>query len=154
VPTKIAALSADSEFWEVVRKVAPRPALATTNSSTYPVSPVKVALGDLNADTIGPLPVPPFNAKTGDEWSYNGSITSVNGYAIHETGTVPSGSGTIADAKNWETVVNQATHKSVPYRPAAGISDQRALLGAQVASDAALTAHPYSGPRVKVPTHG
>lgn len=158
VPTKIASLSADSEFWEVIRKVAPRPALATTNSATYPVSPVKTSLGllatEIGTTTINPLPVPPFHSKTGDEWSYNGSITSVNGYAVHETGDTPSGAGTIADAKNWETILSQPTNKPVAFRPAAGISDQRALLGAQAASDSALTAHPYSGPRVRVPTHG
>lgn len=166
VPAAMAGVDADSEYWEIITKVRPRPGLNTNpNKPVYPVSPVQTSTGVVHEGTLAPLPRPPFNNSQGRGWSYNTSITSVNGYAIRERGDHVSGSGTIIDRRNWETqVITEDTggpihvrpgqHKTYQYRPGRGITDQRALHAALAAADSVLMAHPYSGPRVKVGTHG
>lgn len=155
IPTKIAALEADSNYWEVISKVRARPGLAKTNSTAYPVSPVKASIGNLDdTGALEALPKPPFSGSQGYQWSYNASITSVNGYALRESGAEVSGTGTTISGKNWEVVQGRVAAQSAQYTPAKGITDQRALAAAQAAADSVLLAHPYSGPRVVVPTHG
>lgn len=152
----IARLEADSEYWEVVTKVRPRPGLNTDPAKpVYPVSPVKASTGVVENGVLAPLPKPPFANAQGHSWSYNTAITSVNGYAVKESGDAVSGSGTIVDRRNWEhQVFSNPRHEAIEYRPGLGITDQRSLLAAQAAADSVLMAHPYSGPRVAVETHG
>jgi hypothetical protein len=164
VPTKICALEADSNYWEIITKVKPKPSLSTV-VNPYPLSPIKVSVGSVEGGVLAPLPKPPFTNSQGYQWSYNSAITSVNGLSIKETTAAVSGSGTVIDPKNWEKVtshggggstiytITSATHL-VEYFPAMGISDQAALLAAQASADSVLMAHPYSGPRVVVPTSG
>jgi hypothetical protein len=159
IPAQIAGLVADSNFWEVVTKVQPRPGLNTDPDSTpYPVSPVKVSTGVVTDGVLAPLPVPPFHNSQGNQWSYNTSITSVNAYAVSAEDTVVDGDtdGLITDRQDWEKVLTGtgASATVTEYRPARGITDQRALLAAQASADSVLMAHPYSGPRTVVPTHG
>ena len=152
VPSRIANLFADSNFWEVLVKVRPRPGLSAT-ASPYPLSPVKVSTGAVVDGVLSPLPKPPLTTSQGHQWSYNSTITSVNGLAVRETGAV-TGAGTIIDKKNWERApVTASTARVAEHLPGRGITDQRALLAAQAAADSVLQAHPYSGPRVVVPTN-
>lgn len=153
----IAGAVADSNFWQVVTKTTPKPSLVgNANHEIYPVSPVKASLGVVADGVLDPLPVPPFTTGQGHQWSYNASINSTKGYAIKEPGSTVSGTGTVVDTKNWEKVLvsTVSSAKSVEYPPGKAPSDQRALLAAQASADSMLMAHPYSGPRVAVGTHG
>jgi hypothetical protein len=154
IQTKIAALIADSNFWQILSKVAPKPSLSQT-VSPYPLSPIQVSIGAVDNGVLAPLPVPPYGTAQGHQWSYNSSITSVNGLAVRETGATVTGSGTVINKSDWEHVpVSVSTPRAIDYIPVWGVTDQRALLAAQAATDSVMQAHPYSGPRVVVPTHG
>jgi hypothetical protein len=79
----------------------------------------------------------------------------VAGYAIKDaSSTVTADGGVVLDKRNWERVPDRSGRIAVEYRPGQGLTDQRALLAAQAAADSVLMGHPYSGPRVQVPTHG
>lgn len=153
-PTQIAGLQADSNFWEIITKARARPGLSSA-VNVYPLSPVKVSLGIVDNGTLTPLPKPPFSASQGHQWSYNSLIVSTKAIAVKEAGKTVTGGGTVVDRADWEKVpVSRSATRAVQYVPAWGITDQRALLAAQAAADSVLVAHPYSGPRVVVPTHG
>ncbi len=151
--TKIAALQADSNFWEVLRKVTARPGLSASRdlySNLARRSVSKVAAGALE-----PISKVPFTNSQHHQWSYNANVVSVASYAYQDgSDQVTATGGALIDDRNWERVLDASGQISSEYRPGDGITDQRALLAAQAASDSVLQAHPYSGPRVKVPTHG
>lgn len=154
IPTKIAALEADSEFWEVVTKVTARPGLSHV-AYPYPGSNVRKSIGLLDDNNVlTPLPRVPFTNSQQHAWSYNGSVTAVAALAVHETSNEITGGGTIIDSRNWEKVPASPGHAATEYRPGSGLSDQRAIAAAQAVADSVLQAHPYSGPRVTVATHG
>jgi hypothetical protein len=158
VPTRIVTLEADSNFWEVLTKVKPRPGLSTV-ANPYPLSPVLVSVGSIEAGALTPLPKPPFATSQGHQWSYNSAIASVKGLSIRGDSATVSGSGTVISNKNWERVTWRAKPQpgmppSTEFLPNRGVSDQRALLAAQASTDSVLQAHPYSGPRVVVPVSG
>ena len=153
IPTRIASMMADSNFWEVLTKVRPRPGLSTT-VSPYPTSSVRVSAGVIGDGVLSAPPRPPLTTSQGHQWSYNSLIVSVTGLAIRENATAVSGSGTVINPLNWETVPINRMGGLTEHVPKSGISDQRALLAAQAAADSVIQAHPYSGPRVVVPPHG
>lgn len=153
IPSQIAALVSDSNFWEVLTKVTARPGLGHT-ADPYPVSPVKASLGILAGDTLEPPPRVPFANSQRYRWSYNSTVTAVAAYAIRDSSaTVTANGGTVIDKRNWEKVPASNGRTATEYRPGSGLTDQRALAAAQAAADSVLQAHPYSGPRVKVETH-
>jgi hypothetical protein len=134
----IAAIVADSNYWEVVRKVRPKPGIAVSE-----VYGEKQAVLDGNGFQV--IPRPPFSGGQGYQWSYNPLITSVSGFAT-------SADGTVVDPSDWEIVINPATDRTEQYVPAKGIADQRTVLAAQASADSILVAHPYSAPRTAVTT--
>ena len=151
--TQIAALVADSNFWEVLTKVTARPGLGHT-TNPYPVSPVALSTGVVQDGVLTPPRVPFTNSQT-HRWSYNSVVTSVAAYAVRDSSkTVTAAGGTVVDKRNWEKVPANGPIPAAEYRPGSGLTDQRALAAAQAAADSVLMAHPYSGPRVKVETHG
>lgn len=153
IPTRIAAIQSDSNFWEVLRKVATRPDLKHSNT-LYQRS--KISIGSLTeTGVLEPLPKVPFINSQHHQWTYNSSITSVAAFAHRDSTTrVTATGGVLIDSRNWEKVPNPQGMIEVEYRPGSGVTDQRALLAAQAAADSVLQAHPYAGPRVQVPTHG
>ena len=142
-PARIGSLTSDSDHWEIVTKVRPRPGLSSA-AKPYSAS-IK--------DTGGALPKPPLTTSQGHQWSYNSMIVSVLGLAVRENTVAVSGSGLVTNTMNWETVPVDRMGGLTEHVPNSGISDQRALLAAQAATDSVLQAHPYSGPRVVVPTN-
>lgn len=140
----VASVTSDSDYWEVLRKVIPRPGLGH-------VSDPYAGLGS----SLVPLPQVPFSNAQTHGWSYNSLVISAAGYSISaEDGADVLPEGAVVDDENWERVPDQNGRITAEYRPAQGVSDQRTLLAAQAAADSILQAHPYSGPRVKVPTSG
>jgi hypothetical protein len=117
---------------------------------------VKASIGVVeDGDTIAPLPRVPFSNVQRHEWSYNASVASVTSYAVKDTSSkITGGGGTVVDKSNWEKVPATPGSPAVEYHPSRGLTDQRALLAAQAAADSVLQAHPYSGPRTTVQTHG
>lgn len=154
IPAPIAALVSDSDYWEVLTKVRPSPALQLSNANPYPISPVKSSIASLENGELRPLPVPPFVDNVGLAWSYNAQVTSVTGYTQSYSGaavdlTQTPGIGVDTGSADFETV---PTAKGAVTFPAPnGVLDVRAILAAQASADNALQAHPYSGPRVVVP---
>lgn len=154
IPTTIGSIEADSNFWQVLTKVAARPGLGHA-ANPYPVSPVKASLGIVQDGTLQPLPVVPFHNAQTHQWTYNSVVTSVAAYALRDSSpTVTATGGAVVDKRNWEKVPATVAGPATEYRPGSGLTDQRALAAAQAAADSVLQAHPYSGPRVKVETHG
>jgi hypothetical protein len=142
VEAKIAYIASDSHYWEIIPKVRPRPDLAGGSEDIYPRSSVGVAVA---SDALRALPTPPFSQSQGDEWTYNSSVVTVRGYALDSNGVEIA-------ANNWESVAHR--DGLTAYLPERGIADERSLTAARIASDGLLVAHPYSGTRVAVPTHG
>lgn len=153
IPTQIASVDADSNFWEILRKVAARPGL---KHSATPYQQVDLSIGLLDEKgELTAMPRVPFTNAQTHQWSYNSSITAVAAYAHRDNTTkVTATGGTLVDKKNWEKVPDSSGRLAKEYRPGSGVTDQRALLAAQAAADSVLQAHPYAGPRVKVTTHG
>lgn len=145
LPAAISGLVADSNYWEVVRKVRPRPGL--TNSEVYPDAPA-------DEDGYRPNPRPPFSGSQSHQWSYNPLITSVRGLAMAPVDGEVSAEGTILNEADWEIVVDQVQNRTEYFVPAKGIADQRTVLSAQGSADSMVVSHLYSGARTAVETHG
>lgn len=137
----IANVAADSEFWEVVPKVIPQESLKKTYSIVYVAydkrgHPQRIEV---------PVPRPPFSSSQGHQWSYAHEVSSVESY-VYEYQKPLRG-------PNYDTV-KYYDGKSIAYRPEYAVIDPRQAQAAQSVGHGSIVAHPYSGPRKVVPTHG
>jgi hypothetical protein len=140
----IRAVSADSEYWEVTSRVIPQPGTESAYQTVYSAfdkrsNPTSVQMA---------VPRPPFSSSQGQEWSYAGEVTSVKGYVRPLAGPLP------APLTNNFEQVRFPDGKEYAYRPEYAIIDPKQAHAAQVAKTGAISVHPFSGPRKKVPTHG
>jgi hypothetical protein len=148
-PIAIAALSSDSDYWEISQRVQ-----APAGSAVY--------AGYASAyDPGGPQPqsqpmapgAPPFSQSQGARWSAVGSVASSVGFAFTPT---PSSTSVLTAAKQNNSdyeVVRFPNGKSVSYVPSWGVSDAATVSAGRVAAVGTVAA-PYSGPRVPVVTAG
>lgn len=139
----IAGVAADSEYWEVVSRVLPAEGLDEVYKLLYTAY-------DKRANPTGiqrVQPRPPFTAAQGQQWSYAGEVTSVFSFTSTVTG-LDDDRGPAYDR------VRYYDGKTISYRPEYAIIDPRQALAAQTAGEGSVAAHPYSGARRVVPTHG
>lgn len=139
----IAGVSADSEFWEVITRVIPPEGLEEIYKLLYKAA-------DKRANPKGiekVVPRPPFSSSQGQQWSYASEVASVYGFTGERFGTRED------NKHNYDTVTFY-DGKKISYRPEYAVIDPRQARAAQTAGEGSIQAHPYSGARKVVPTHG
>lgn len=161
LPVKVAGLYADSENWEVVRKVTPTSLLDDADNpylQTAVVAPVA------NNGQPQLMPIPPYSASQRYEWYYNAAIGWVYAYEYKEylsleTGDYfnpysPTDNG-LKSRVDWDTIPPPIpSGHSVAFIPGWGLADPLSLVTSHTSMDSVLQAHPYSGSRSTVNTHG
>ena len=143
-------VAADSEYWEVVSRVLPLTELDPVYQLAYKAYDKRA-----NPPAIQKVqPRPPFSASQGQQWSYSGEVTSVQGFRLQQLATyLPErGIPVPVSTSEWDTV-RFYDGKTISYRPEYGVIDPRQAAAAQTAGDGSVAAHPYSGGRRVVPTH-
>lgn len=153
VPADISYLHADSEYWEVVQKVQPKPTLVGVITSLYPLSAQQRADG-VPETGVRVLPRPPFSGTQGRSWSYNTAISSVTSYSF-----MPSSDdlddldqGDLSSGSNDQIVAfRDGSQKTFSAR--LGVLSAQQTLAAQSVSDGTLVAHPYTGDRKAITGH-
>lgn len=146
-------IEADSNYWEVVRKVTPSPALDDPTIN-YPLSAGQASAGvDPARSRI--VPIPPFSQGQGVTWSLNGSIRSVKGYS---RSLIDAATGDVAD--NWfvspipdEATIVYPDGVNIKYSAQNGVMSAQRAAAALSVNDGSLICHPYSGDRQAVASH-
>lgn len=153
IPVKLANMQADSNYWEVVRKVAPDQNLPNTDD-LYPMSQGQIADG-VDPTSKRLIPVPPFSQGQGVVWSINSSIRQVRAYSrtIQDIaiGDVPS-NWYISPIPDEQTLVFP-DGVTINYDAEKGVLSPQRAAAALVVNDGSLIAHPYSGDRQQVEPH-
>lgn len=148
----IAAMTSDSEHWEMATKVTPNQ--VSSDSSPYPLSAQQAAAG-IAAGDARVLPRPPMSSRLGDEWSYGGQLPSSQTYGFMPTDDVdftePGAIPDTASATLDQTVIWRDS-TSTTYGSPLGLLDPLQSLVARASADGVLVANPYSGDRRLVPT--
>lgn len=138
----IAAVSADSEYWEVVTRVLPKEGHDDVYSLVYRAydkraNPTKIQKV---------VPRPPFSSSQGSQWSYVSEVAKV------QAESTLAGSFTVVDPTDYDTVTFYDGKKYI-YRPNYALAEAKTIRASQAAGDGSLIAHPYSGSRKAVPVH-
>jgi hypothetical protein len=144
----IAGVWADSEFWEVVSRVLPDEGMDEIYRLLYTAYDKRAVPTGIQRVQ----PRPPFTASQGQQWSYTGEVTGVSSFSsvlANYNISVPPNLSSV----NYDTV-KYYDGKSISYRPEYALIDPRQALVSQTAGEGSVTAHPYSGVRKAVPTHG
>lgn len=163
VETPISGLKADSEFWEVVPKVLPKPTLIGNIDEIYPLSErQKAAQVTPNDGGLTPpptqhrvLPRPPWSSSQGRTWTYNNAISAVTSYTFappDPANTLDAQDGTHSATMDDQTVVFR-DGTTVAYAAQKGILNAQQAIAAGAVSDGSLVAHPYTGDRKAVYAH-
>lgn len=162
VETSISGLQADSEFWEIVPKVEPKPSLTGSKADVYPLSPKQALAASqaadggitaINARRI--LPRPPWASAQGKTWTYNSSISAAVSYtytAPDPVNVLDPQEGPQSPFADDQTVVYR-DGSEVRYTARKGVLSAQQALAAGTVSDGSLVAHPYTGDRKAVSTH-
>lgn len=153
VPVPLAGIQADSNYWEIVRKVTPDSNLSNVNA-LYPLAASEVAAGvDPLSSRI--LPIPPFSQGQGVSWSTNHSVKTVSSYYTYlrdiAIGDVPS-NWNVSPAIDDQTLI-YTDGIAVTYSVTKGLMNAQRASAALATSDGSLIAHPYSGDRQQVAPH-
>jgi hypothetical protein len=151
--TPISGLRADSEFWEVVRKVLPKTTL-NGGAPVYPLSAGQVASGVAYGDRRV-MPRPPFSSGTGRSWTYNTLLGGAKSYifpASDPNNLTEPQDGTPSAVSDDQTVVYR-DGQSIQYTAQKGVLDPQQILASATVADGALVAHPYTGDRKAVLSH-
>jgi hypothetical protein len=125
-PVPLRAVAADSEYWEVIYKTTPNPAL---------VSPVAAEPVYPQPDPAQPQPRPCFSSYQGEKWCHNGDITKVLSYQMIERA--------IVSATNFGTVVFK-DGSSRAYLTSQALLDGALVLAARAVADGVMTSKAYS----------
>lgn len=148
-PVPLAAVSSDSDYWEITAKVQVPP-----SDPKYAGYTVAYDRGGQRADLTIPLApgVPPFSQGQGAQYSYVSSA-AVAFSSTWEPTTSPVAvlEASKKDTKNYQ-VVTFPGGKKVSYLPAWGLADPAAAAAGRAATAVSVTSSPYSGPRVPVVT--
>lgn len=116
-PTLLRNVSADSVYWEVEAKVAPR-------------KDVVGAYDRAETDTVAAaMPRAAFNGYQGEAWSYNADIAAFSSYT-------EDADGRVLTRYDYERV--DLMDRTIDYPPNKGLADQTALLLGRYASDGVL----------------
>jgi hypothetical protein len=148
----IAGLASDADYWEVIAKVSP----------PLPGAPPYVGYvraydrGGQVVDKALPMKPasPPFSQGQG--WQYSYASTIAQAYASTwepVTSPVAALQAPKDDRKNYQ-VVHFPAGQVTSYLPSWGLADPATMAAGRAASPTAMTAAPYSGPRVPVMTAG
>jgi hypothetical protein len=124
-PVPIAALWADSTYWDVVQYVTP------------PVGPP------------APQPRPPHSRHQGTQISYVADVTTARGIATDDDGDFTDH----LVYGDHEQVIFPGG-KKVEYTAAKGVMEKSRAASSRLASQVSVVAAPYSGPRLPVATAG
>lgn len=151
----ITRLEADSNYWEVTTRVAPRPDLIAPEGSPYPKSLRQQLEGLLDSDRRV-LPKPPWATQQAAEWSYNPEVVAVKSYTFRtgdDDDYENAGDGPITDTRT-DHLITYTDGTRERFTADRAILDPRRALAARYAAEGMLVAHPYSGARQEVVTHG
>lgn len=124
---KLRQVYADSTYWEVATKVAPKKEVA----AAYPV----VA----SNNSAQAQPRPPFCGYQGEAWAYNADISSVTSYTQNPNQNV------VRDKYNYERIVVGSTN--MDFTPNQAIADHSRLLLGRAVSDGVLSISPFASRR-------
>lgn len=112
----VRGLLADSNFWEVIPQVVPRPGLVVSPYQVESVHPVE-------------QPRPPFTSYQGEAWSYVGDVIGVSAY--------------VGDEVMPPQRVVQADGSYLDYPAHQALLPRRHILAGRSVSDGVLVSHPY-----------
>lgn len=150
---QIASLLADSNFWNIATRTAPRPDLVSPNGSPYPLSTQQADQGLLDSDKRE-IPKPPWTVQQGSQWSYAPEMVTVRAFSFQagsgDTLDAP-GDGPITDAFD-EHVITYTDGTREKFSADRAAMDPRRALAARYSSEGLLSAHAYAGDRTKVET--
>lgn len=148
VQTAVRGAQSDSDYWEVVQKVAPSTTLSGPVNSVYPISAGQAANGVLSND-LRILPTPPFTSSQGTSWSYNTSVSAATSYSFPAPDPLDTADPQDASSNpgtDDQTVVYR-DGVGVAYTASKGVLAASRALTAAAGADGALVAHPYTGDR-------
>lgn len=147
-------VQADSEYLEVVQKVAPSPVLQGPVQVVYPLSAGQQAAG-VDPTSMRILPGPVWGQGQGNQWSYNGSISAASSYSFpppDPTDTAdPQQASPNPGTDDQNVVYRDGT--SIVYAASKGVLPPARVLSALASADGSLVAHPYTGDRKATVTH-
>jgi len=142
LPVPISALWADSTYWDTVLYVTP----ADPSDPAYAASQGAYQAGGQVAGSTFPQGSPPHSRHQGCQFSYVADVTTVRG---------------VASDDDFDEIYNNQDHEQVvfasgttDYLPQLGVMETARAASARLASQVAVTAAPYSGPRLPVQTAG
>jgi len=154
IPVNLRGVQADSEYWEVIQKVAPKATLAGPVQSVYPIS-IGQSLGGVQYSDVRVLPVPPLSSSQGTSWSYSTQVSAAVSYAFPAPDPLDTADPQDASATpgtDDQTVVFRDGSSTV-YTASKGVLAPSRSLTAAASADGALVAHPYTGDRKATITH-
>jgi hypothetical protein len=151
----ITNLVADSNYWEVSTRVAPRGDLITPEGiEPYPLS-LRQELEGLLASDRRSIPKPPWSVQQAAEWSYNPEVVAVKSYSFdpNDDAKDEPGRGPITDTRT-DQLVTYRDGTRERFTADRSIMDPRRALAARYASEGVLVSHPFSEPRMEAVPHG
>lgn len=147
-------VQADSEYTEVIQKVAPSPVLTGPVQVVYPLSAGQQAAG-VDPTSMRVLPGPVWSQSQGTSWSYNGSISAATSYSFpppDPTDTADPQQASPNPGTDDQTVVYR-DGTAIVYAASKGVVPPAKALAALASADGSTVAHPYTGDRKAVLTH-
>lgn len=147
-------VQADSEFQQVIQKVAPSPVLTGPVQVVYPLSAGQTAAG-VDPFALRVLPGPVWGGNQGMSWSYNNAISAATSYSFpppDPTDTADPQQASPNPGTDDQTVVYR-DGTAIVYAASKGVVPPAKALSALASADGSLVAHPYTGDRKAVTTH-
>lgn len=132
-PVQMRAVAADSTYWEIQAKVAPKEAVA----SAYVNVPPK------GSSTPLAQPRPAFTGYQGEAWSYNSDVAKVTAY------TEEPEHNTIRESQDYQRILRRGV-VPIDFTADKALMDPTRILLGRYASDGVLVSSPYSPSRVGV----
>lgn len=126
-PVPVRTAAADSEYWEIIYKVAPKPTLVDP-------TPDKPCYIERRPDRCQPRPC--FSRYQSEKWCYNNDVDNCRSYELQD--------GRQVSSDNRETIT-WASGASRTYSASRGMLDGAQALAARVVSDGVMTSFAYAG---------
>lgn len=141
IDTPMADLQADSNYWAVITRVAPNPALLAPDGLPYPLSLQQTLNGLLQSD-LRQIPKPPWSEQQAARWSHAPEVVSAQAYAFDNAGRDEPGNGDIIDSTD-SSVITYMDGTRETFGPDRGPLDPRRALAARYAAQGILISAPY-----------
>jgi hypothetical protein len=145
-PGVIQSITSDSDFWEIGKRVSPKPVSGISVQSLYPQSDA-ASLGVSEVfDGMSLQPVPPMSGAVGSKTSSAPNVVGAKGYTLTPEDDGSLDEGVLSEPLNWDVaLLGDGTREA--FTPDRAVMDPRTSLAALMSEDASLMSHPYSGTR-------